>query len=212
MKKFFIISVAFFLFSAFFSVAAAAPTTVKLPNPLVGGLDEKISDVTEQSAADAPGFVQDRLLKIVSIMFRILAMGALVPVAIGGTQLIISQGGSYAEKGRKTLYWGVVGLVVAFSGILVFDFILGALTGQDVFNEEQQIQNDEDFQETLRRSVTLPYLNEDELKIDPELLEFKEPEPKTEAEKKAQEEADKKFEEEQRQIQLRNSLQLRPGF
>jgi hypothetical protein len=128
LSKFFL-SIMLALSSLFFvsSIVFAQGPPVNIGNPLTKKFTVTSQEVKNQ---DIPRFISGRLGDLVSTMFRILAIGSLIPVAIGGIQLIISQGGAFAEKGKKTLYWGVVGLVVSFMGILVFDFLLSVILPQ----------------------------------------------------------------------------------
>ena len=123
---------ALFLFAVAVPVFAVAEKEVPLFNPLAG---EYLKNGQIQGATNGSlkgeAFLTDRLVKLLQTMFAIFSVLALIPVVVGGIRLITSQGNSeQVEAGKKTLLWGVVGLVLAFSGILVFSVLLQILTPQ----------------------------------------------------------------------------------
>jgi len=76
-------------------------------------------------------YFQTRLGTLLNIMFGALAVFSLIPIVFGGIQLITSQGSSdKVEKGKKALFWGVVGLILAFSAIVIFNFLLRVVLPQ----------------------------------------------------------------------------------
>ena len=104
----------------------AQPTDTKyIGNPLAKDFG---SDAKPSSAGDIEGFFSERFGDLLDIMFALLGAISIFPVVIGGLQLIISRGNAdMATKGKNTLTWGVLGLLIAFSGIIFFNFLLGAL-------------------------------------------------------------------------------------
>ncbi|MBI4121966.1 MAG: hypothetical protein HY461_01405 [Parcubacteria group bacterium] len=84
---------------------------------------------TTEETTDAVTDIQKRLGEMVATGLQAVAVLALLPIAIGGIQLIISQGNSdKVEKGKKTLLWGVLGLLAALSGVAVFTVLLSVLS------------------------------------------------------------------------------------
>lgn len=84
---------------------------------------------TKKGDSDAIGSLQARLGRLLATAFETIAVLSILPIAIGGLQLISSQGNSEkVEKGKKTLFWGVVGLVLALSGVVVFTVLINILT------------------------------------------------------------------------------------
>lgn len=80
---------------------------------------------------DAITDVQGRLAKALNTAFTALSVLALLPIAIGGVQLITSQGNSdQVERGKKTIFWGVTGLVIALAGVGVFTLLLRVLVNR----------------------------------------------------------------------------------
>lgn len=102
---------------------------VSIGNPLSKNFNPgSIAKANEQKeTADIVGFIQERLAGVVNTMFGLLAVFSLIPIVVGGIQLTISQGGQYAEKGKKTLFWGVIGLIVGFSGVVAINILLDLL-------------------------------------------------------------------------------------
>jgi hypothetical protein len=84
---------------------------------------------TSQGGTDVISDIQKRLGKMLATAFQALAVLSLLPIAVGGIQLITSQGNAnQVDKGKKTLFWGVVGLVLALSGVAIFTVLLNVLT------------------------------------------------------------------------------------
>lgn len=102
----------------------------KLFNPLSGTTDENASESCGNPKDDAIGYFACRLGSLVSTMLILLASLSVIPIVLGGIQLISSQGSTdKVEKGRKTLFWGVAGLVLGLLSIAIWDFILGLIVG-----------------------------------------------------------------------------------
>lgn len=72
--------------------------------------------------------LQRRLGSLLSTMLRGIAALSLLPIVVGGFQMIISQGNEdKVSRGKNTLYFGVVGLVLALTGIAIFQTLLSFL-------------------------------------------------------------------------------------
>lgn len=98
--------------------------TVPIGNPLEGsfGGSKAPSGIGEGGAV---GYLQKRLGGLLQIMFGALAVLSLIPIVFGGIQLITSQGASdRIEKGKKSLFWGIVGLLLAFLAIVIINTLL----------------------------------------------------------------------------------------
>ena len=64
-----------------------------------------------------------------STMLRGIAALSLLPIVVGGFQMIISQGSEdKVARGKQTLYFGVVGLFLALIAIAFFQTMLSFLT------------------------------------------------------------------------------------
>lgn len=102
--------------------STASVDPVSIGNPLAPGFENPKLQAKE---GDVVGYFQGRLAGLLNVMFGVLAVLSLIPVVFGGIQLITSQGSSEkVEKGKKSLFWGVAGLVLAFSAIVVINFLL----------------------------------------------------------------------------------------
>ncbi len=82
---------------------------VVFPNPFAKQ-QEPIS-VDQQRAKqlaqqDVVAFAQDRFGQLVGTLFGFLGALSIIPIVVGGFQLMISQGGAYAEKGKKNTLLG----------------------------------------------------------------------------------------------------------
>lgn len=122
-----LVALAFFL--VFPATVLADKDTTPAPEKAIGIGNPLAPDFeTPESQAkggDVVGYFQGRLAGLLNVMFGALAVLSLIPVVFGGIQLITSQGSSEkVEKGKKSLFWGVAGLVLAFSAIVVFNFLL----------------------------------------------------------------------------------------
>lgn len=72
--------------------------------------------------------LQQRLGTLLGVMLRGIAALSLLPIVVGGFQMIISQGNEdKVSRGKSTLYFGVVGLVLALTGIAIFQTLLSFL-------------------------------------------------------------------------------------
>ena len=126
----FVFSVAalFTLSFVFVSGAVMAEEGVEsIGNPLEAGFgtNTATSGIGEGGAV---GYLQERLGNLLTIMFSALAVLSLFPIVFGGIQLITSQGSTdKIEKGKKALFWGVVGLLLAFSAIVIINTLLGVI-------------------------------------------------------------------------------------
>ena len=104
---------------------------VTVGNPLAPGFGEASQDTGIKTKGGMVAYFQTRLGTLLNIMFGALAVFSLIPIVFGGIQLITSQGSSdKVEKGKKALFWGVVGLILAFSAIVIFNFLLRVVLPQ----------------------------------------------------------------------------------
>ena len=85
----------------------------------------KPADPKTVKSEDVIGRIQARFAGLVSIMFGLLAILSLIPIVIGGQALIVSSGNpEMVTKGKNTLFWGVMGLVIGLSGIGIYFFFI----------------------------------------------------------------------------------------
>ena len=67
---------------------------------------------------------------LVNILLFLVGAISVVMIMVGGLRYVISGGNSSAVTGAKnTILYAIVGVVVAFLGYAIINFVLGALTG-----------------------------------------------------------------------------------
>lgn len=80
------------------------------------------SDATADDLLDTVG-------NIINVILGVLGIVAVVVIILGGFTFITSQGDAgKVMKGRNTILWGVVGLVVALLAFVIVNFVLGAIS------------------------------------------------------------------------------------
>lgn len=106
----------------FGSSAAGAPNSdfVDIGNPLID-----FAQQDEGQVANSMPVVLERLGGLLTLMLASLAVLSLLPIVFGGIMMITSQGSSErVEKGKSAVFWGFVGLTLAFMSILIYSLIL----------------------------------------------------------------------------------------
>lgn len=69
---------------------------------------------------------------VINVVLGILGVVAVVVIIMGGFSFLTSQGDAgKVMKGRNTIIWGIVGLVVAFSAFAIVNFVLGAVSSNN---------------------------------------------------------------------------------
>lgn len=69
--------------------------------------------------------------RVIGVLLGISGSAALIMFVWGGFLWLTSSGKpDQVKKGRDTLIWAVIGLVVIFSAYVLVSFILSALTGE----------------------------------------------------------------------------------
>ncbi len=126
LKTFFISALVVFSACLFVLPSASFASTNDPGQPVI--LPD-FTGTTKAGQKDEITNLQERLGRMLATAFQAVAVLSILPIAVGGLQLISSQGNSErVEKGKKTLFWGVVGLVLALSGVAVFTVLLSILT------------------------------------------------------------------------------------
>ena len=116
------------LTTSFVAVApVSANDSINVGNPLDSNF--ATGGTTERLGKNAVETVQNRLARLLSTMLRGIAALSLLPIVVGGFQMIISQGSEdKVARGKQTLYFGVVGLFLALIAIAFFQTMLSFLT------------------------------------------------------------------------------------
>ena len=91
---------------------------------------------TQDTVGKSPevvSFVQGALGDIIKTLFNVLAVISILPIVIGGFQMVAGSKTGKEQKvlqAKQTLFWGVAGLILGLSGLIVFQFILQFFTTQ----------------------------------------------------------------------------------
>ena len=86
------------------------------------------SDPDPCNANDINGIIQ----MIINAIIFVIGIVAVVMIIIGGINYATSQGDpSKVKKGKDTILYGIIGLVVALLAYAIVNFVLGALQGQN---------------------------------------------------------------------------------
>ena len=110
-KYFILVVILVTIFAISYVSFATAEKTVQLPNPLKG-------------QDDIPTLVGN----IINYVLGILGVLALVMFIYGGLMWMTSEGApDKIKKGKDTLIWAILGLVLIFFSYALLDFILKAL-------------------------------------------------------------------------------------
>jgi len=88
---------------------------------------ECLTDKLDPKCADVSIFLL-MLIQITNYLFSIIGAVALAVFVYGGVLMVISQGNSEkTKKGMETLMAAFIGLIVAFAGYMLINFLAGAL-------------------------------------------------------------------------------------
>ncbi len=99
---------------------------INIGNPLSPGFSGQTTERTPGNTVEQQ--IQTRLGYLLGVMLRGIAALSLLPIVVGGFQMIISQGNEdKVARGKNTVYFGVVGLVLALVAIALFQTLLSYL-------------------------------------------------------------------------------------
>lgn len=105
-----------------------APQPINIGNPLNPDFGSTQKPTPTDVREDTVATVQGQLANLLNIMLRGIAALSLLPIVVGGFQMIISQGDdSKVSRGKETVYWGVVGLILSLVAIALFRTFLAFL-------------------------------------------------------------------------------------
>ena len=78
----------------------------------------------------ANGSLMDSIKLILNAVFGIIGVIAVIMIILGGISYATSQGDpGKVKKGKDTILYGVIGLIVALLAFAIVNFVLGALGG-----------------------------------------------------------------------------------
>lgn len=102
----------------FIAPVQAQESDVGLYNPLAG-----FSSNSDESAVS---FFQGFAGQIIVRLIMILTVLSLIPIVIGGIYMTSSSGNQdMVAKGKASLTWGVIGLILGLSSFAIYNFVLG---------------------------------------------------------------------------------------
>lgn len=88
----------------------------------------QVATAIDYSPLPKVGAENATMQSILSVIFGLAGVIALIFVAIGGLRLILANGDpSAVAKARGTIVYALIGLVVVISAFLIVSFILGML-------------------------------------------------------------------------------------
>lgn len=130
MKRF--LAIAFLVLTPFLSVGIAPvladeppPPPVNIGNPIDPKYGDTQTPQPTNPQEDTIKTVQGQLGTLLTILLRGIAALSLLPIVVGGFQMIISQGDDgKVSRGKETLYFGIVGLILALIAIAFFQTFL----------------------------------------------------------------------------------------
>lgn len=90
--------------------------------------DGVLIDCAKDGSCNDVGDLLIQAIKIADFLLGIAGSIALVMFVVGGMQIITAFGGAeQAKKGKQTLTYAVLGLVISFSAYLLVGFIMNSL-------------------------------------------------------------------------------------
>lgn len=102
---------------------------VSIGNPLDPQYGTSDAETGISAEEDAVSWIQSRLARLLQVMFGLIGVIAIFPAVIGGFRLVTSQGASdKVTKAKKTITWGVLGVVLGLGGIVIINFLLRLLS------------------------------------------------------------------------------------
>ncbi|RYC74936.1 Mbov_0395 family pilin-like conjugal transfer protein [Candidatus Nanosyncoccus alces] len=79
--------------------------------------------------------LESNVTTILSNIIAVLGVACVVVMIIGGVQYMTSTGdASKVEKGKKTILYGLIGLIVAALAFVIVNFVIGTILGNNMSN------------------------------------------------------------------------------
>ncbi len=99
----------------------ASPVFAGEARPLVNPL----ARFTPTANQDAAGALNSSVGRLIFFAMGALASLSIIPIVIGGIYLLSSSGNpEMVQKGKASLTWGVIGLLLGVSSIAIYNFLL----------------------------------------------------------------------------------------
>ena len=84
----------------------------------------------ENTAAGGAGATRDSIVRVINFVLTFLALVAVVFVIVGGFRILAAGGNEEnVTKGRKTIIYAIIGLLVIFFARVIVGFFTGELAG-----------------------------------------------------------------------------------
>ena len=82
-----------------------------------------------EGVSDPGGSVSNLVQKVVSAIFGVVGVLAVLMMILGGIQLMTSAGDpGKVKKGKDTIIWGIIGLVITLFSYAIVSFVLSAVS------------------------------------------------------------------------------------
>jgi Na+/H+ antiporter NhaD/arsenite permease-like protein len=112
-------------FSMFLSAFASNKTVLAATNPTTPSACDYVGGTCRDFSFFIGGTIYDKLFDFFAIIFSLMA---LVGIAIGGYQYITAAGNSsQADKGRKTITYTIVGIIIYLASVTVVNLVVREL-------------------------------------------------------------------------------------
>lgn len=104
------------------------PTITFAEDPQPSGLRNPLARFNATPNQQADTTFATAVGRLVSFSLSALAALSLIPIVIGGMYLLSSSGNpEMVKKGRDAITWGVIGLVLGLSSVIIYNFLLQLL-------------------------------------------------------------------------------------
>ena len=117
--------------------ASEASDTHKVKCPMIGGNQfygktsadcAQVSTIVSNPEGCSGDDINDIVSKIINAIIFVIGIVAVVMIVLGGISYATSQGDpSKVKKGKDTILYGIIGLIVALLAFAIVNFVLGAL-------------------------------------------------------------------------------------
>ena len=125
------VSLLFIVFLIIFSVTSFAYVNAQATQEAAGGIEKTLNDPLNNTFSQ-PNGIQNLIGTIIKAVLGVVGSLALVMFIYGGLLWMTAAGNTErVEKGKKTIVWAVLGLVVIFTSYALVKFILLAIGVKD---------------------------------------------------------------------------------
>ncbi len=104
-------------------IMSALSSLAILALPLTAGAQQALPTITARSGSLDQGAVTSILGKVATFALGIIGGVAVIMILYAAFLFVTSQGGESTTKARKTLTWGIIGVVVAILSYALINFV-----------------------------------------------------------------------------------------